>query len=92
MRDYYTPTGSEIKHRRLRANISQSESADLVCVSENTWSRWEQGRHAMPSGLWKLFNNYISEGSFRVPSKSNEVNKTSLETLAEDFDSKDLTM
>ncbi len=58
--DYYIPKGDEIKALRVKNKLSQVDCADLTCVSVNTWSRWEAGRHLMPAGIWKLFKNEVN--------------------------------
>lgn len=56
MSKYHVPSTSEIKNSRLRAELSQADCADMCCVTNNTWSRWEKGQYPMPAGMWKLYN------------------------------------
>ena len=44
-----------IKAARDAADLSQPEAAAVVYVPASTWRNWEQGRNAMPPGLFELF-------------------------------------
>lgn len=71
---YYTPKPAEIRNTRLRADMNQDRCADIVCVTQVTWSRWEMGTHHMPPGLWKLF---LIESRYKgAVNEVNEVNTT----------------
>lgn len=45
----------EIRKQRNRAGLSVAEAARMVCVSDRTWRRWEDGTRTMPEGAWELF-------------------------------------
>lgn len=40
---------------RKTANLTQKQSAELVCVDERTWQRWESGDRAMSKAVYKLY-------------------------------------
>ena len=85
MNTYFIPDANAIKNHRLRAELTQGQCADLLCVTQATWSRWEKGQINMPPGLWKLFIietkyvNEANEASMKIP-------KTTLQTLIESWD------
>jgi|TARA_R110000803_G_scaffold69332_3_gene131684 DNA-binding XRE family transcriptional regulator len=85
MDTYYSPSISEVKNHRLRCNLTQKQAAELVCVTQVTWSRWEKGICTMPAGLWKLFLIMI-----KPTDEVNEVNKdiprTTLQSLTDTWD------
>tara|TARA_R110002020_G_scaffold221935_3_gene430164 strand:- start:462 stop:749 length:288 start_codon:yes stop_codon:yes gene_type:complete len=82
---HYIPDANTIKNHRLRAQLTQGECADLVCVTQATWARWEKGQTHIPAGLWKLFiieTKYTHEAN-----EANEkIPKTTLQTLTESWD------
>lgn len=89
MKDYYVPRPAEVRNTRLRANLHQDECADMVCVTQVTWSRWEMGTHSMPAGMWKLF---LIESRYKdVVNEVNEVKEvnTTVTPLAKLTDSWD---
>lgn len=74
MNKYHVPNISEIKNTRLRAKLSQADCADLCCVTNNTWSRWEKGQYPMPAGMWKLFTIELLYIEKQREKEVNEVN------------------
>ena len=85
MNTYFIPDANAIKNHRLRAELTQGECADLVCVTQATWARWEKGRINMPAGLWKLFiieTKYTHEAN----EANKKIPKTALQTLTESWD------
>jgi len=85
MNTYFIPDANAIKNHRLRAELTQGECADLVCVTQATWARWEKGRINMPAGLWKLFiieTKYVNEAN----EANKKIPKTALQTLTESWD------
>ena len=82
---HYIPDANTIKNHRLRAQLTQGECADLVCVTQATWARWEKGQTHIPAGLWKLFiieTKYTHEAN----EANNKIPKTTLQTLTESWD------
>lgn len=59
----HTPTPAEIVAGRERVQAArnigitaaQSWCAEQVCTTLRRWQEWEQGKHRMHPGLWKLF-------------------------------------
>lgn len=51
---YTTPDSRQIANLRLKHRITQSELANILCVTSNTVSIWERGERSMPSTLWRL--------------------------------------
>lgn len=49
------PTARDIRARRTKHGLTQTQSAAMVHVGLRTWQQWEAGDHAMPLGLWELF-------------------------------------
>lgn len=43
-----------IEARKI-AELTQKQSAELVCVDERTWQRWESGDRNMSRGIYKLY-------------------------------------
>ncbi len=85
MNTYFIPEPNAIKNHRLRAQLTQGECADLVCVTQATWARWETGQYHMPPGLWKLFiieTKYVNEAN----EANKKIPKTALQTLTESWD------
>ena len=81
----YIPDANTIKNHRLRAQLTQGECANLVCVTQATWARWEKGQTHIPAGLWKLFiieTKYTHEAN----EANNKIPKTTLQTLTESWD------
>tara|TARA_R100000988_G_scaffold16182_1_gene7989 strand:+ start:1641 stop:1925 length:285 start_codon:yes stop_codon:yes gene_type:complete len=82
---YYIPDANTIKNHRLRAQLTQKESAKMVCVTQATWARWEKEHTRMPAGLWKLFiietklTHEVNEANEKIP-------KTTLQTLTDSWD------
>ena len=50
-----SPTGAEIKRRRLAAGLSRKDAAALLGVAYRTFQDWELSQAKMRSGLWELF-------------------------------------
>lgn len=85
MNTYFIPEPNTIKNHRLRAELTQGECAQLVCVTQATWARWEKGQTNMPAGLWKLFiieTKYTHEAN----EANKKIPKTALQTLTESWD------
>jgi DNA-binding XRE family transcriptional regulator len=83
---YHTPSISEIKNVRLRSKLSQADCAHYVCVSRETWARWEKGKFPMPAGLWKLFLIELKRHEKKDEDKANEVNNVvDIKQLREDW-------
>jgi len=44
-----------IRKKRNAHQLSVAECARIVCVSDRTWRRWEDGTRKMPEGALELF-------------------------------------
>jgi DNA-binding transcriptional regulator YiaG len=49
------PSPTEIREARLRANLTQTQAAALVGVSDRSWRYWEEGGRQMQESKWELF-------------------------------------
>jgi DNA-binding transcriptional regulator YiaG len=49
-------TGEELKRRRQRLKLTQTELARLIGVHKNTVARWERGELGMKATTDKLIN------------------------------------
>ncbi len=49
------PTSQQVRERRTRAGLTQTEAAELLGVNERTWQYWESGLYRMRPALWELF-------------------------------------
>jgi DNA-binding transcriptional regulator YiaG len=45
----------QVKQMRQQSGLSISQAARLVCVSDRTWQRYEQGTRQMPEPVLELF-------------------------------------
>jgi DNA-binding transcriptional regulator YiaG len=54
-----SPTGAEIKRRRLAAGLSRRDAAALIGVAYRTWQDWEIGTTQMRAAWWELFKMKI---------------------------------
>jgi len=59
-------TGEELRAWRLKHDLSQAELAYLLGVRQNTISRWEQGKRAVPLYL-PLLLRFLEEHGFVAP-------------------------
>ena len=82
---YYIPPTTTIKNFRLRTELTQKQCAELVCVTQATWARWEKGQTRMPAGLWKLFI-IETKNSHEADEANKKIPKTALQTLTESWD------
>lgn len=49
----HVPTAEEVK--AMRGDISQSEAAEMIYVSQVRWSDYETGKNRMHPSAWELF-------------------------------------
>ena len=73
-----SPLRYEIKGHRVRALLTQDDSANLMGVTRRTWTRWETGQTKMPYYGWEYF---------KIVAQSNKVN----EVITSDNDRSRLT-
>jgi DNA-binding transcriptional regulator YiaG len=58
----HRPTGDEIKRRRLKANLSRKEAAELIGVSYRTFQDFELDVTAMRPAFWELLKIKTKRG------------------------------
>lgn len=49
------PSPTEIREARVKAGLTQSQSAALVGVQPRAWRYWEGGGRKMTAAVWELF-------------------------------------
>lgn len=82
MPKYYIPSPEEIRQTRRVADLTQAEAADECRITPTSWARYEQGHHAMPPSIWRLFN-YVLEEQERDAKYSEPVEKPKKLTVYE---------
>ena len=50
-----SPDPTEVLGRRINANITQQEAADMLYTSKRAYQQWEYGDRAMLPAVWALF-------------------------------------
>jgi transcriptional regulator with XRE-family HTH domain len=56
-----TPFGSDVRKVRLRAGLTQRESAELVGMDVSNWERIESGTRNMRARSWAVFLERIED-------------------------------
>lgn len=49
------PTGAEIRAKRERHKLTQTEAAKLIHSALRSWQQWEAGDRPMHAAFWELF-------------------------------------
>jgi len=61
-----TPSSEQVKQARKEAGLTQKDSAARVCVTLNTWQKWEAGTYPMSATAWKLWRMIIKHGEIET--------------------------
>lgn len=56
-----SPTPAQIKRRRLREDLTQTEAGALIYCALRTWQQWESGDAEMHPAFWELFTLKTTE-------------------------------
>ncbi|MCK5639637.1 MAG: hypothetical protein KAJ19_02525 [Gammaproteobacteria bacterium] len=51
------PTFSEIRNRRLKFNLTQTEAAAYIYLKLRMWQFYESNAYRMPKAYWEVFVN-----------------------------------
>ncbi len=52
----------DLRSLRIRAGLTQAQSAEMVGVEERSWQRWEAGDRQMPAATAELFALLLAAG------------------------------
>ena len=75
MKPLPTPTAIEFREKRLRAGLSQSETAKLLCVHVNTIKNYEAGRSRCSPATWAYFHAKLEERQQQFQKSVEELNR-----------------
>lgn len=54
-------TADDIRAARLKAGLTQQESANIMRVHLRTWQRWEYGKREMSPGRFEMYLFLLDE-------------------------------
>ena len=75
MNPLHTPTATEFREKRLKADLSQSETAQLLCVHVNTIKNYEAGRSRCNPATWACFCARLEERQEQLRMRVAELNR-----------------
>jgi transcriptional regulator with XRE-family HTH domain len=75
MKPLPTPTATEFRDKRLKADLSQSETAQLLCVHVNTIKNYEAGRSRCSLATWAFFCARLEERQEQLRMRVAELNQ-----------------
>jgi DNA-binding XRE family transcriptional regulator len=75
MKPLPTPTATEFRDMRLRADLSQSGAANLLCVHVNTIKNYEAGRSGCSPATWACFCARLEEKQQQFKQRVEELNR-----------------
>lgn len=52
---------SDIKAKRIKSGMTQTQASELIGVHPRTWQRWESGESRMPRSAQMLFDRIVNE-------------------------------
>jgi transcriptional regulator with XRE-family HTH domain len=75
MKPLPTPTATEFRDKRLKADLSQSETAKLLCVHVNTIKNYEAGRTRCSPATWACFCARLEERQQQFKQRVEELSR-----------------
>ena len=75
MKPLPTPTTTEFHDKRIKAGLSQSETAKLLCVHVNTIKNYEAGRSRCSPATWACFCARLEERQQQFKQRVEELNR-----------------
>ena len=75
MKPLPTPTVTEFREKRLKADLSQSDAAKLLSVHVNTIKNYEAGRSRCSPATWAYFHAKLDERQQQLRMRVAELNQ-----------------
>jgi transcriptional regulator with XRE-family HTH domain len=75
MKPLHSPTATDFREKRLKAGLSQSDTAILLCVHVNTIKNYEAGRSRCSPATWACFCARLEERQEQLRMRVAELNQ-----------------
>jgi len=75
MKPLPTPTATEFREKRLKAGLSQSDTAKLLSVHVNTIKNYEAGRSRCSPATWAYFHAKLDERQQQFKQRVEELSR-----------------